>query len=238
MFHPPPTVADVSGLWRRGRPRHCRRSSFRFVIRHGLSTSTFLRPLAPRALPRFLATMDALTSAGRLFGPCGHEHRSDPGGSPCLSRSHVQPFCPQPPHRPSPGICFRSRFTSARDRQPLDPASRGKQRDALPSRSWPGLRTALAGSPVGVAESGLRCVRFILSPCYGRVVHLRQLPTPCCHDAVAFGYRRVNVPPDGDFHPVVWTPSHRRTSADLLVGTGQAATHQADRIVRAPAPTT
>src|SRR5439155_25965695 len=23
----------------------------------------------------------------------------------------------------------------------------------------------------------------------------------------AFGYRRVNVPPDGDFHPAVWTPS-------------------------------
>ena len=31
--------------------------------------STFLRPLAPRALPRFLATMDALTSVpARLFG--------------------------------------------------------------------------------------------------------------------------------------------------------------------------
>src|SRR5205823_13651196 len=42
---------------------------------------------------------------------------------------------------------------------------------------------------------------------YGRVVHLRQLPTSCCHDAVAFGYRRVNVSPDGDFHPAVWTPS-------------------------------
>jgi hypothetical protein len=49
--------------------------------------------------------------------------------------------------------------------------------------SW--LRTALAGSPDGMAESGLRCVISSMSHYYGRVVHLRQLPTPCCHDAVA-----------------------------------------------------
>ena len=58
-----------------------------------------------------------------------------------------------------------------------------------------------------MAESGLRCVMFFKSRCYGRVVHLGQLPTSCCHDAVAFDYRRVNVPPDGDFHPAVETPS-------------------------------
>lgn len=29
----------------------------------------------------------------------------------------------------------------------------------------------------------------------------------CCHDAVAFGHRRVNVPPGGDFHPAIWAPS-------------------------------
>ena len=33
--------------------------------------STFLRPFAPRALPRFPATMNALTPARRLFGPHG-----------------------------------------------------------------------------------------------------------------------------------------------------------------------
>ena len=48
---------------------------------------------------------------------------------------------------------------------------------------------------------------FDMSRYYGRVVHLRQLPTSCRHDAVAFGYRRVNVPPDGDLHPAVCTPS-------------------------------
>src|SRR5205823_1123740 len=90
---------------------------------------------------------------------------------------------------------------------PADPALGRGQREFFPQRSWRGLRTALAGSPVGVAESGLRCVMFDMSRYYGRVVHLRQLPTSCRHDAVAFGYRRVNVPPDGDLHPAVCTPS-------------------------------
>src|SRR4030095_10212169 len=45
-----------------------------------------------------------------------------------------------------------------------------------------------------------------MKPRYGRTVHLRQLPTPCYHDAVAFGYRRVNAPPDGDFHPAMCAP--------------------------------
>src|SRR5207249_8641642 len=93
-----------------------------------------------------------------------------------------------------------------RGHRPEDPAF-ARQREQLPPGSWRRLRTALAGSPVGVAESGLRCVMFDMSRCYGRVVHLRQLSTSCCHDAVAFGYRRVNVTPDGDFHPAVWTPS-------------------------------
>ncbi len=42
---------------------------------------------------------------------------------------------------------------------------------------------------------------------YGQVVHLQQLSTPCYHGAVAFGFRRVNVPPGGDFHPAMCTPS-------------------------------
>jgi hypothetical protein len=103
MFHPSPAVADVCGLWRRVCPRHCRRS-IGLVIRHRLHASTSLRPLAPRALPRFIATTDALTPAGRLFGPVGHEHRPGPDGSPCLSSPHFQPFRPQPPRRPAPAF--------------------------------------------------------------------------------------------------------------------------------------
>ena len=193
-------------MLRRSRLRHSRRSSC-LVLRHSPCASTSLHPLAPRALPRFVATTDALTPVRRLFGPCGHEHRSSPDGSPCLSRAHVQPFCPQPPHRPNHGICVRSRFLSARGRWPEDRTSVGKSKDAFLLGSWLRLRSLLASSPVGVAESGLRCAMSLMSRYYGRVVHLRQLSTPCCHDAVAFGYRRVNVPPDGDSHPAVCTHS-------------------------------
>jgi hypothetical protein len=65
----------------------------------------------------------------------------------------------------------------------------------------------VVGSPVGTAESGLRSVLSGRSRGYGRVVHLRQLPTPCGHGAVALGCRPVNVRPDGDSHPAVWAPS-------------------------------
>jgi len=51
---------------------------------------------------------------------------------------------------------------------------------------------------------------------YGRVVPLRQLPTPCGHDAVAFGSRPVNDRPGGDFHPAEWTPSQAYECASLL----------------------
>jgi hypothetical protein len=205
MFHPLPSGLGLSGLLRLV-SSHYRRSVIT-VIAHGLNASTFLRPLAPRALLRFIATTDALTPARRFFGPCGHERRSGPDGSPCLLRPHFQPFCPLPPHRPIHAICSRSRFLSARGRWPENRARCRGQRDSFPLGSWLGLRTAHAGSPVGVAESGLRCVMFIMSRYYGRVVHFRQLSTSCCHDAVAFSYRRVNVPPDGDFHPAVCTPS-------------------------------
>ncbi len=213
MFNPPPSVADLSSLFSLSCLSHYRRSNWAFVIRHRHSTSTFLRPLAPRALPRFLATTDALTPAGRFFGPCGHELRSVPGGSPCLSRPHVQPFCPQPLHRLRPGLSARSRLGSARDCQPADPLALRREREFFPCRSWPGLRNR-------TRRLASRCSRigFTLcwSHCYGRVVHLRQLPTPCCHDAVAFSYRRVNVPPDRDFHPAVCTPSQAHECASPL----------------------
>jgi hypothetical protein len=130
-----------------------------------------------------------------------------PNGSPCFSRAHFHPFRPQPPCRPPPNISVRSPFSSVREVAPLNPGALAPQRDFLPLGSGTGLRTALAGSPVGLAESGSRCAISFMSPCYGPVVHLRQLPTPCRHDAVAFGYRRVNVPPDRDSHPAVCTPS-------------------------------
>ena len=160
--------------------------------------------------------MDALTPARWLFGPCGHELPSGPGGSPCLRRPHFQPFCPQPPLRPSHGICARSRFVSARGRRPLDRTPHRRSKESFLPGSWRGLRTALAGSPVGMAESGSLCVMAFMSRRYGRVVHFRRPPTSCRHDAVAFGFRQVNVPPDGDFHPVVCTPSQAHERRALL----------------------
>ena len=180
MLRPEPVVWVLSGLFSRSCLRHCRRSNSLVMI-HVPCVSTFLPPLAPRALLRFFATMEALTPAQRLFGPLGHEHRSGPSGSPCLLRPHFQPFCPQPPGRPNHGICFRSPFVSARGCMPEDRARFPRHREAFPCRSWQRLRTALAGSPVGSAESGLLCVMSITSRRYGRVVHLRQLSTPCRH---------------------------------------------------------
>jgi hypothetical protein len=222
MGDPRPARVDVSGLFRLLWASHSRRSSC-LVIGHGLGASTFLHPLAPRALPRFWATTDALTPDGRLLGPCGQEHRSGPVGSPCLSRPHFQPFCPHPPCRPDHDMCARSRLLSVRGRWPVDRVSLRRPKDSFLRGSWPRLRSALTGSPVGMAVSGLRCVMSYMSRCYGRVVHLRQLSTSCCHDAVAFGYRRVNLPPDGDFHPAVCTPSQaheRGHSCPMPLGFG------------------
>ena len=150
--------------------------------------------------------MEALTPLGRFFGPLGHERRSDPEGSPCLSRTHVQPFCLQPPAAPATSFVLFT-LPSVRGRTPENLASGWRPKDAVLLGSWRELRTALAGSLVGKAESSSLCVMSFMSRHYGRVVHLRQLSTPCCHDAVAFGYRRVNIPPDGDSHPAVCAPS-------------------------------
>ncbi len=224
MFHPRPTVVEVCGLWRRGRPRHCRRS-IGFVTRHELHASTFLRPFAPRALPRFVATTDALTPGGRLFGNCWTlasfvaELRLARRGSLFLASTLPTLLSPTtPPPQPRHLRSFTLEVCSWPHAS--GPCTRRRQREGFPQGSWRGLRTALAGSPVGMAESGLRCVLFDRSRRYGRVVHLRQLSTPCGHDAVAFGYRPVNVRPDGDLHPAVCTPpqAHERRTPVRLVG--------------------
>jgi len=57
-------------------------------------TSTFLRPLAPRALPRFVATMDALTPARPALRMGAHEHRSN---TEQVSRIHLPDLPSVPP---------------------------------------------------------------------------------------------------------------------------------------------
>jgi len=62
-FHPLPILR--AGFSRLCSPfGHCR--GVRFVV-CGLHSSTFLRPFTPRALPRFLANMDALTPGRRVL---------------------------------------------------------------------------------------------------------------------------------------------------------------------------
>jgi hypothetical protein len=156
-LYPEPLLRVLSSLFSRPWLRHSRRSSC-LVMVHVPCASTFLHPLAPRALPRFLATMDALTPTRRLFGSLDHEHRSVPGGSPCLSRTHFQPFRPQPPRRLSHVICSGPLFLSVRGRAPSNLTILGWSEAPRLLGSRSGLRSALAGSPVGLAESGSACL--------------------------------------------------------------------------------
>src|SRR5215831_14007617 len=75
-FHPGPTGSDFSPLL--SRFRHCRGLLLLHSVFHA---STFLPALAPRALPRFCATTQALSPSGRgsSGSTCSHERRSFPG---------------------------------------------------------------------------------------------------------------------------------------------------------------
>ena len=55
-----------------------------------------LMSLRSTLVTRFVATTDALTPAGRLFGPLGHEHRLTPAGLPDYDQGHCRPFRLQP----------------------------------------------------------------------------------------------------------------------------------------------
>ena len=115
-FHPCPSGTDFSSL--RSRFGH-----YRWFIFHRsvLLASIFLRPLAPRPLRRFIATMGALTPAKRFFGSFEHEHRLL---SRQVSQIHapdlLQPFCLQPPDASlSALISFSSQCESFRSESDL-----------------------------------------------------------------------------------------------------------------------
>src|SRR5438094_8424949 len=67
MFHPPPSLVDVFGLFRQRRRRHSRQSVV-CVICHRFSRFHFPASLGSALVRRFFATTDALTPIGRLFG--------------------------------------------------------------------------------------------------------------------------------------------------------------------------
>src|ERR1700683_2909345 len=68
MFHPPPSVVVVFGLFRTRCRRHCRQSVLP-VMCHRFPRFHFPASLGSTVVTRFLATTDALTPLGRLFGP-------------------------------------------------------------------------------------------------------------------------------------------------------------------------
>jgi len=157
------------------------------VDRVVVHTSTFLRPLAPRALPRFFATMGALTPASRLFD------RSRPDGCGSmntvlllagLSGSWVWPSDHSVPnHRsafpPSP----LWHVTLARQ------ASVSIPREDLEGR-WDFRRTVW-GSPLASRLPGrLGRIGFVA---YGLIIHLLLLSTSLHSDAVTFGFRSVTL---------------------------------------------
>ena len=133
--------------------RHCRRGVFRAF---GHSSSIFLEPFAPPALPGFLATMAPLTPARRLFASTlrlsprraavpDDEHRLVPDRSLCVMCSAFQPFHLQPPGVP------RHRFITL----PLSVTG---------FRFRSGLRHLAAGSPKHPAESSSLALRTGRSP--------------------------------------------------------------------------
>ena len=145
----------------------------------------FLCPFAPRALPRFDALTDTLSSGrGRLFGPFGHEHRLlVPTRDPCLLSLNL-PTVPSPTTRCRPrlfGLTSQPRLTARVSPCPSC-GTFASWASPFPSRlaadNWPNrvrfLRTS-SSSPVA------------LHPALRRRSYL-QLPRP-------------GPTPRGDFHP-------------------------------------
>lgn len=109
-----------------------------------------------------------------------------PTGFPaCLARTS-NPSVPDHPPKVVALVQGFSLLVAARQQTPY---LLRKQRVSFPHGSLQELRSALAGSPVILAKSSSSCVVPFISCFYGRDVHLRQLPTTCSHDAVAFGYK-------------------------------------------------
>jgi len=151
--------------------QHCPRFGF---SRFGQSSSTFLHPFAPRALPRFFALMGALTPAGRELLP------------PCLQQVSLVHIAQPSSHSVTKHLTrpvTASTLPAQRDRLP------GALDDGVSLVPRSGLRHLSAGSSLRAAES--------CSLSYGLRVRLRLLSTPPRGDAVTVGYRERASPERG-----------------------------------------
>ena len=175
-FHPAPSIrAGFSRLL--SLFRHCR--GF-LLIRHGLHLSTFLRPFAPRALPRFPTTMDALTPARPVLRLSTQNEHRPYNGQVSLVHMTQASLHSVTKHLTRPTTAFR-----------CPPSVMGSlDQRSTPSLSRSGLRLESGGSSLRTAESCSHC-------CYGLHVRLRLLPTPPRGDAVTVGYRERASPVGG-----------------------------------------
>ena len=172
------------GLYSPGGPGHCRRLFFHGSVHHA---STFLRPLAPRPLGRFVATTDALTPVPRFFGAewlRTHERRSLLMGQVSLLHVPALPTIPTPTTLTAPASLYGRRSS------PI----------TLPFSS-PGFPPAqhcwLAGLGFAIslqARHRFRPNRVHLR--FGLVVHLQLLSTWPRGHAVTFSYGPENVCPE------------------------------------------
>ncbi len=161
------------------RIRHCRECLF---VMWGHSSSIFLHPFAPRALPRLPATMDALTPARLALRTLirGNEHPPFTGQVSLVYVAQTSMHSVTK-HLMRPVIAYAL------------PAQRGRLPGATlmgsPGHSRSGLHLESGGSSQHPAES--------CSLPYGLHVRLRLLSTPPRGDAVTFDYRERASPGRG-----------------------------------------
>lgn len=160
--------------------------------------STFLRPFAPRALPRFPATLDALHSVtARLLGLAAGTPFPARNRLPCLTPSNLPAVrSPTTPRCPRLSDLLASPELTARvTSHPF----------WGPERL--GLRLSLAGSPQRQAESS--------SSAYRPAVRLGLLPTRPRDRAVTSDYRGQVLPRVRTFTPPIRC-ARRRTRDGAL----------------------
>jgi len=189
-FHPFPSGAGLSSLL-----SPCRHFRWFAFTRYGLHQSTFLPPLAPRALPRFPATMEALTAARPVLRLALQNERRPLNGQLSLVHMAQASLRSATNHLTRPIIA--SLLHAQRDGllMPVSPASRpwrtslGSSQTSSRRRLQSGLRPFPAGSSLRPAES-------CSSSCRPQV-RLQLLPTPPRGGAVTFGYQKRASPERG-----------------------------------------
>jgi hypothetical protein len=193
-FHPLPSGLGFSGLL--SPCRHFRRVAF---ARYGLHLSTFLPALAPRALPRFPATMQALTPARPVLRLLLQNERRPLNGQVSLLHMTRASLRSATNHLTRPITAFL--LPAQRDGllMPMSPAAHPRQA-SLGSVQTSSRRRPQSELRPFPADSSLRPAESCSSSCRPQV-RLQLLPTPPHGDAVTFGYQE-RAPPERGLAPL------------------------------------